>query len=256
MPLHHLARPPRSAPRLLAGLAGAVAAVCWRPPARADAGIAGDHHSPTVVDQRRLGARRPRHVLGRPARRGDFVAYVADRNATADAVAAEMGLDPVAAPRRLGAGRPAAPEGACSPRSPQLGVPYRSHTSEPGVGFDCSGLTAYAWGRAGVDARPPERRRRSAPPRARDQATAVAGDLVQYPGHVMMYLGVGDAIVHAVEPGDRRRARLRHRSVRFGDPTADGDRRSASSVRRPTFRRGSGRRSPSRTGPTCRCGWR
>ena len=32
----------------------------------------------------------------------------------------------------------------------QLGVPYHYATSEPGVGFDCSGLTHYAWGQAGV----------------------------------------------------------------------------------------------------------
>jgi cell wall-associated NlpC family hydrolase len=32
----------------------------------------------------------------------------------------------------------------------QLGVPYRFATSLPGVSFDCSGLTAYAWGVAGV----------------------------------------------------------------------------------------------------------
>src|SRR5918993_1102634 len=32
----------------------------------------------------------------------------------------------------------------------QLGVPYQYATSDPGVGFDCSGLTHYAWGQAGV----------------------------------------------------------------------------------------------------------
>ena len=32
----------------------------------------------------------------------------------------------------------------------QLGVPYRFATSSPGVSFDCSGLTKWAWGRAGV----------------------------------------------------------------------------------------------------------
>jgi cell wall-associated NlpC family hydrolase len=33
----------------------------------------------------------------------------------------------------------------------QVGVPYRTNTSEPGVGFDCSGLTTYAWAGAGVE---------------------------------------------------------------------------------------------------------
>ena len=32
----------------------------------------------------------------------------------------------------------------------QQGVPYRYATSNPGVSFDCSGLTHYAWGQAGV----------------------------------------------------------------------------------------------------------
>ena len=32
----------------------------------------------------------------------------------------------------------------------QLGVPYRYAASEPGVGFDCSGLTMWAWAQAGV----------------------------------------------------------------------------------------------------------
>ena len=32
----------------------------------------------------------------------------------------------------------------------QLGVSYRYATSKPGVSFDCSGLTHYAWGQAGV----------------------------------------------------------------------------------------------------------
>ena len=34
-----------------------------------------------------------------------------------------------------------------------------------------------------------------------DRATAKAGDLVYYPGHVMLYLGVGDAIIHSVQTG-------------------------------------------------------
>ena len=33
----------------------------------------------------------------------------------------------------------------------QVGVPYRTNTSQEGVGFDCSGLTTYAWARAGVE---------------------------------------------------------------------------------------------------------
>jgi cell wall-associated NlpC family hydrolase len=32
----------------------------------------------------------------------------------------------------------------------QLGVPYRFNTANPGVSFDCSGLTMWAWAQAGV----------------------------------------------------------------------------------------------------------
>jgi cell wall-associated NlpC family hydrolase len=82
----------------------------------------------------------------------------------------------------------------------QVGVPYRTNTSEEGVGFDCSGLTTYAWSGAGV-----ELYRQSGTQIAEAQRvsreTAVAGDLVHYPGHIMLYLGVEDAIVHSVQTG-------------------------------------------------------
>jgi len=55
-----------------------------------------------------------------------------------------------------------------------------------------------------------------------DRSTAKAGDLVYYPGHVMIYLGVGDAIIHSVQTGrtveiDTISGR-KSGSVRFGDP--------------------------------------
>lgn len=104
----------------------------------------------------------------------------------------------------------------------QVGVPYRTNTSQEGVGFDCSGLTTFAWARAGVQLvrQSGEQIRNAAP---LDRSSAKAGDLVQYPGHVMMYLGVGDAVIHSVMRG--RTVELdtisvrRTNSVRFGDPT-------------------------------------
>jgi cell wall-associated NlpC family hydrolase len=104
----------------------------------------------------------------------------------------------------------------------QVGVPYRTNTSEEGVGFDCSGLTTYAWSKAGVQlVRQSGQQIRDAAPL--DRAQAKAGDLVQYPGHVMMYLGVGDAVVHSVQRGRTVELDLinkrRTNSVRFGDPT-------------------------------------
>lgn len=84
----------------------------------------------------------------------------------------------------------------------QLGVMYRYATSIPGVSFDCSGLTHYAWGQAGV----------SLPRNSRAQAAAVPhvpigaaqpGDLLFYYSpisHVGIYLGSGQ-IVHAPNTG-------------------------------------------------------
>ena len=105
----------------------------------------------------------------------------------------------------------------------QVGVPYRYNTSKPGVGFDCSGLTTFAWKKGGAElVRQSTAQIRNAEQIERDSAKA--GDLVQYPGHVMMYLGVGDTIIHSVQTGrtveldtisERRRT-----TARFGDPIA------------------------------------
>jgi cell wall-associated NlpC family hydrolase len=102
----------------------------------------------------------------------------------------------------------------------QMGVPYRRNSSKPGVSFDCSGLTTYAWSQAGFALQ------RSSSSQIRSAArvtpeTAQAGDLVQYPGHVMMWLGVDRAIVHSPQSGRTVEVDVlsnRHR-LRFGDPT-------------------------------------
>ncbi len=80
----------------------------------------------------------------------------------------------------------------------QIGVPYVWGGSSPGYGFDCSGLTMWAWGQAGV----------SLPHSAEDQYLSVEhislsqlqpGDLIFYAAdgyvyHVIMYVGDGKAI--------------------------------------------------------------
>jgi len=53
--------------------------------------------------------------------------------------------------------------------------------------------------------------------------TAQAGDLMRYPGHVMMWLGVGQAIIHSPFAGRNVEVKvLSSRSMqrsKFGDPT-------------------------------------
>jgi len=104
----------------------------------------------------------------------------------------------------------------------QVGVPYQRYAMKPGVGFDCSGLTSFAWGQAGFDLPHSSTRQiRAAEPRTRE--TAQAGDLLRYPGHVMMWLGVGQAVVHAPQPRHFVEVKnLTTRSMKrstFGDPT-------------------------------------
>ncbi|MET0577858.1 MAG: C40 family peptidase, partial [Ilumatobacteraceae bacterium] len=84
----------------------------------------------------------------------------------------------------------------------QLGTPYKYAASSPGVAFDCSGLTAWAWAQAGV----------SLPHQSRAQYGSVAqipvsaaqpGDLLFFYSpisHVSIYLGNGQQ-VHAPNSG-------------------------------------------------------
>ncbi len=177
--------------------------------------IPGDHHSPLVAARatQALDAQDQFSVTGRP---GDFVTYLAARNATADAVAAEMALEP-ATVRDAWAAAGLQHQEAVLAALTQLGVPYRKNTSEPGSGFDCSGLTSFAWGRAGAQlARQSGSQIAAATPR--NAQTAAAGDLLQYPGHVMMYIGVGDAIVHAANSNTDVELSTLSRSATYGDP--------------------------------------
>jgi cell wall-associated NlpC family hydrolase len=84
----------------------------------------------------------------------------------------------------------------------QLGVPYRYASSSPGVAFDCSGLTHYAWGQAGVYLPRNSRAQAAATPHV-PAASAQPGDLIFYYSpisHVGIYLGNGQ-LVHAPNSG-------------------------------------------------------
>lgn len=146
-------------------------------------------------------------------------AYTADRDSIATEAANRLGIDP-ARMRAAWNTTDQAHQVALMAAFSQLGVPYRRNQSRAGVGFDCSGLTTYAWGVAGTTL--PRQSGSQIRVAARvDQQTAEAGDLVYYPGHVMMYLGVDNAIVHSPNTGRAVQVdtTAKRRGVRFGDPT-------------------------------------
>jgi cell wall-associated NlpC family hydrolase len=99
----------------------------------------------------------------------------------------------------------------------QVGVAYRTFQSKPGIGFDCSGLTTFAWSVAGVTLK-----RSSSPQIAALPRTTVAeirpADIIWYPGHVSMALGVGSALVHSPYTGKTVEIRAVGRVVRVGSP--------------------------------------
>ena len=101
----------------------------------------------------------------------------------------------------------------------QIGVPYRYATSSPGVNFDCSGLTKYAWGVAGVSL-PHQSRAQAAMLPSVSAANAQPGDLIFYYSpisHVGVYLG-GGSLVHAPNTGSH----VKTSGVNWGKVTAIG----------------------------------
>ncbi len=98
----------------------------------------------------------------------------------------------------------------------QVGTPYRYSGNEPG-GFDCSGLTSFAWAAAGVRLpRISTDQINAASPRAAD--ALLPGDLVWRPGHIMMYVGIGQLVVDSPQTGKLAQVRDWGRVNRMGSP--------------------------------------
>lgn len=219
-----IARTLRAASLGLAVVAGTVfgtLAITDAPAAAVDSGLPTNALAPVITSSasRALANYDSWTATGDPVAYRSYVWY---RTQTAQYAAEQLGygeLDMVTA----WASTPLEHQRAVLAAMTQIGVPYRTNTSQEGVGFDCSGLTTYAWSKAGVQlVRQSSAQIQNAT--RLDRATAKAGDLVQYPGHVMMYLGVGDAVIHSVQRGrtveiDTISPR-RVNSVRFGDPAA------------------------------------
>jgi cell wall-associated NlpC family hydrolase len=101
----------------------------------------------------------------------------------------------------------------------QLGVPYRYAMSSPGVAFDCSGLTKYAWGRAGVYLPHQSGQQYASVPHV-SESNAKPGDLIFYYSpisHVGIYVG-GGSMIHAPRTGDV----VRYASVNWGKAVGVG----------------------------------
>ena len=211
----------RRALALAVGLSAAAAAVpvAFSASGTALADVPGDHHSPRVAGYATVAL----EVLRQYEATHNPIAgmqYRAALQATAEATADEMGTSAVAMARAwtsVDVEHQTAVLAALS----QLGVAYHSDSSQPGVGFDCSGLTTFAWAEAGVSL-PRQSGEQIASAAERDEATAEAGDLAQYPGHVMLYLGVEGAVVHASNPENDVELWMlssgRAEGVRYGDP--------------------------------------
>jgi cell wall-associated NlpC family hydrolase len=184
------------------------------------AAISGDHHSPTVV-RLAVKALQAKRVYLRTKAPADHQAYVQALKTTAEATASEIGVSRLQMSSAWASADDQHQTAVLSALT-QLGVEYRSATSEPGVGFDCSGLMFFAWGQAGFTlAHQSGSQISDAEARAMD--TAIAGDLAQYPGHVMMYLGVPRTFVHSSNPENDVELWMtsedRAAGLNYGDPT-------------------------------------
>jgi cell wall-associated NlpC family hydrolase len=131
--------------------------------------------------------------------------YLAARKNVSDAVAAKMNIDAVALDKAWSRA-PRAHQIAVLAAITQLDVPYLEGKEYPYVFMDCSGLMWYAWRTAGVDLP-----RQSVSQMDRlmrvERKDAIVGNIVGEGTHIHMYLGVGNAMIHA--PFDRKTVRLK-----------------------------------------------
>jgi cell wall-associated NlpC family hydrolase len=102
-----------------------------------------------------------------------------------------------------------------------LGAPYVWGSADPNVGFDCSGLTSWAWAQAGVSIPHSSAAQYAALPHFTDASQLEAGDLVFYYSpisHVALYIG-GGQIIHARHPGPGGEVQL-DSMTGYGTPVA------------------------------------
>lgn len=131
--------------------------------------------------------------------------YLAARKVVSDLVAAKMSIDAVALDKAWSRA-PRDHQIAVLAALTQLDVRYVEGKESPYVYMDCSGLLWYAWRTAGVDM--PRQALSQMDRHMRvERKDAIAGDIAGEGTHVQMYLGVGNAMVHA--PFNRKTVRLK-----------------------------------------------
>jgi len=84
----------------------------------------------------------------------------------------------------------------------QIGVPWVFAKAEPGVAFDCSGLTSWSWAQAGVSMPHQSRAQYATFPHVPSSAVQ-PGDLIFFYSpisHVGMYIGNGQ-MIHSPNSG-------------------------------------------------------
>jgi len=152
--------------------------------------------------------------------RGDRSSYAVIRQQVAALIAPRIGVD-LHQLDHVWARTDGHHMGAVFAALSQLGVPYHRRASSAGEAFDCSGLTSWAWAQAGLLLAHQSRVQIHDAAR-RSLAQVVPGDLLYYPGHVMMSLGVGGAMVHAPYTGTVVQVQVlsehQRRRIRVGDP--------------------------------------
>lgn len=94
----------------------------------------------------------------------------------------------------------------------QIGASYSWGSSNPGVSFDCSGLTQYAYKQVGIDLPRTSGQQVDAGTQI-SKSEAQPGDLVVWPGHMGIYAG-GDKVVDA----GRSPGAVTERTI-WGNPT-------------------------------------
>ena len=99
----------------------------------------------------------------------------------------------------------------------QVGTRYRWGNEQPGVGFDCSGLTQWSWAQVAVTL-PRSAWSQIHSVVGRTAAQLEVGDLVYHVEHVSLYLGAGHAVIDAPQTGKYVDVKDWRRETRFGNP--------------------------------------